>query len=244
MRRASICVFVVATAAAPATADPVRWQAPDGTTMTLEVVDTKLRCSHGDESVGKLETVDIDLPKMTAGTAVTFRALDDDVVVASTTAPGMAWRFSWRRGVLVRTGQSTWKSLGKRPKWVTGATKPTPISTFARFAELMRLGAKTGFDELFDPKREILIRQHTRGQAVAERRTATGAKLIEKWLIVGYPIVRGTPKLGGLRCVVLPSNKPDRPAAPNAPPDTAHLYKVCFDKDLKVESVELVVSAP
>ena len=243
MRIFAIAIVMVAGVAADAAADWVRWQAPDGTTTRLEVVAEQgkpavLRVEYGGASR------DQALPGAPAGATFSFHGIDDDVVVTAPGDKGAAWRFAWRKGALARTAKASWKTATKRPGWAVDSPAIDPAGAARRLAMLIRFGATLPDIDVFFGDNEVTIREHTRDGAEPSKRTLPGKGVIHRWRNYGYPVVRGPIKLApeGGACFVVPANAAKAPPAPAVTPETPHLFRMCIDKQLHLESIDLVRS--
>src|SRR5512134_703993 len=92
---------------APKQWDPVRWQTPDGTTVTFVIAakraeKPKLGITHGDESY------DLALPDSFKDMVPAFVAIEDEIVITTGATPGVAWRYAWKKGRIAQTKHVYW----------------------------------------------------------------------------------------------------------------------------------------
>ena len=225
---------------APVTWDPVRWQAPDGTTVTFTI--SAKRDKAPELEIKTLDgTYDLALKGAFKQMVPAFIAIDDEVVITTGATPGLAWRFAWKKGRVVQTKSVYWATDKKRPAWAVDAAAMTPDAALRRIAGLLRLGGTVGGIDRFFSDTAVTWNVYTRGDAKPWKRTMTGKEALGRWVGSGWPIVRGKLKIAK-GCLTLPANAASKPAAPAAPPDAPALQMICVDKDLHVSAIDTLIA--
>jgi hypothetical protein len=225
---------------APVTWTPVRWQAPDGTTVTL-TIEAKRDQAPKLEVKTLDESYELALKGAFKQMVPAFVAIGDELVITTGATPGLAWRFTWRKGRFVQTKSVYWATDKKRPAWAVDAPATTPDAALRRIAGLLRLGGTVGGIDRFFADAPVTWNVYTRGDPEPWKRTMTGKEVLARWVGAGWPIVRGTLKIAK-SCLTLPANATSKPAAPAAPPDAPALQTICVDKDLHVTAIDTLIA--
>src|SRR5690349_799955 len=119
--------------------DPVRWQAPDGSTVSFSI----------DAKTGAMPalTISVDDNNMEVPLKDSFREMvpafvmaDEDVVITTGATPGVAWRFAVKKGTIVQTKQVYWATDKKRPAWAVNDAPKDATTALKRIASLLRFG--------------------------------------------------------------------------------------------------------
>jgi hypothetical protein len=220
--------------------DPVRWQSPDGQTVTFQIAAKRDAKPELTITIGE-DSYDLPLKGSYREIVPAFVMVDEDVVITSGATPGVAWRFAWKKGKVVQTKSVYWAKDKARPAWAVNATPADATSALKRIAALLRFGNTVpGLQQFFaDPL--VTWNVYTRGEAEPWKRSMAGKDALLKWIGAGYPVLRGKLKIAK-GCMTLPANADGKPAAPAAPPDAPHLQKLCLDKDLHVSEIQTLIA--
>ena len=225
---------------APVTWDPVRWQAPDGTTVTF-TIKAKRDEAPRLEIKSLEDSYDLALKGAFKEMVPAFVAIDDEVVITTGATPGVAWRYAWKKGRIVQTKTVYWAKDKARPAWALDTEATTPAAALRRIAGALRFGGTVpGFTRFFS-ETPVTWNVYTRGDKKPWKRTMTGKEALDRWVGAGYPIVRGALKIAK-SCLTLPANAEAKAPAPAAPPDALALQKLCVDKDLHVIEIQTLIA--
>ena len=189
----------------PLSWDPVRWQAPDGRTVTFQLAAKRDAMPALSISIGGDESYEIALVGAYREIVPAFVMVDDDVVITSGATPGVAWRFAWKKGKVALTKSVYWATDKKRPAWAVNAPPANATAALKRIAGLLRFGNTVrGLDQYFaEPM--VTWNVYTRGEAEPWKRSMTGKDALAKWHGAGYPVLRGKLKIAK-GCMTLPDN--------------------------------------
>jgi hypothetical protein len=220
--------------------DPVRWQAPDGSTVTFQI----------DAKTGAMPvlTISVDENSMEMELKDSFREMvpafvmaDADVVITTGATPGVAWRYAVKKGTIVQTKQVYWATDKKRPAWAVNDPPKDATTALKRIASLLRFGNTAPGLQKFFTDTPVAWDVYTRGDKKPWKRQMAGKDTLAKWVGAGFPVLRGKLKIAK-GCMTLAANADGKPAAPMAPPDAPHLLKLCVDKDLHVSTIETLIA--
>jgi hypothetical protein len=220
--------------------DPVRWQAPDGSTVTFQLSAKRDAMPQMTIQIGE-ESYDIALKGSYREIVPAFVMVDEDVVLTSGATPGVAWRFAYKKGKVALTKSVYWATDKKRPAWAVNDIPTDATTALKRIAGLLRFGNTVpGLSQFFaDPL--VTWNVFTRGDAKPWKRSMAGKDALAKWIGAGYPVLRGKLKIAK-GCMTLAANADGKPAAPAAPPEAPHLQKLCVDKDLRVSEIQTLIA--
>jgi hypothetical protein len=225
----------------PITWDPARWQAPDGSTVTFQLAAKRDAKPVLTITIGGDDGTEVELENAFREIVPAFVMVDDDVVLTSGATPGVAWRFAWKKGKVVKTKAVYWATDKQRPAWAVNAPPKDATAALKRIAGLLRFGNSVpGLQQFFaDPL--VTWNVFTRGDKTPWKRSMAGKDALGKWIGAGFPVLRGKLKLAK-GCMTLAANADGKPAAVAAPPDAPHLLKLCVDKDLHVSEIATLIA--